>query len=92
MRHTGRPISMRDYLDADLLGIAVSDDQNLALRGAALSEIERRVGSMKRLATRSRSRPRWRPQRQPNSRHGRPDSPHSGQSFKQWSRLCNSLN
>ena len=54
---------MRDYLDADLLGIAVSDDQNLALRGAALSEIERRVGSMKRLATRSRSRPRWRPQK-----------------------------
>jgi hypothetical protein len=33
---------MRDYLDADLLGIAVSDNRNLALRGKALAEIERR--------------------------------------------------
>jgi hypothetical protein len=31
---------MSRYSDADLLGIAVSDNQNLALRGRALAEIE----------------------------------------------------
>jgi hypothetical protein len=33
---------MSDYSDADLHGITVSNNQNLALRGAALGEIERR--------------------------------------------------
>jgi hypothetical protein len=35
-------IDVTNYSDVDLLGISVSDNQNLALRGAALAEIERR--------------------------------------------------
>ena len=39
---TTPPYDMSNYSDEDLLSITVSDNQNLALRGAALKEKERR--------------------------------------------------